>query len=174
MDEHVRLELAHEEQRERTRITGTDDAGVHRAAEVVGDDGDRTARRTVVRRGVEGDDQRGLPRRQVHLHRDRGADDAPHERNHLFRESAQHDARILGRIRAGELLEKDRHADLRAHGAGEEILLRRKVPQDRGRRHADALADVRERRPIEAPSHENGSRSLEDLIAVDARRASHS
>src|ERR1700731_3994343 len=47
MHQHVRLERAHEEQRERARIPAANDAGVHRPAEVVGDDPESAARRAV-------------------------------------------------------------------------------------------------------------------------------
>ena len=53
MVEDVGLQRAHEQQRGGARIAATDHAGVHRAAEVIADHDQATARRAVGRVGVE-------------------------------------------------------------------------------------------------------------------------
>jgi len=53
MHHHVRLERAHEQERCRARVAAPDHAGIHRAAEIVADDGEAAPRRTVGGIGVE-------------------------------------------------------------------------------------------------------------------------
>ena len=60
MDENVRLQLAEEEESQRARIGGADDAGLHRAAEIVGGDTQPAAGRGLLVLCVERDDERGL------------------------------------------------------------------------------------------------------------------
>lgn len=174
MNEDVRLELSHEEQGQRTRTAAADDAGRNGAGEVVGDDAQRAARRARVGCRVERNDERRLPRREMHLHSDGGADDAADERDRLLGEMAQHDARIGRSVGARKLFEECRHADLSGHRAHEERLLGREVPEDRGGCHADDGGDVGQRGALEPARDKHGAGSGEDLIAVDARWASHS
>ena len=174
VNEDVRLELPHEEQGQRTRTAAADDADGDGAGEVVGDDAQRAARRARVGRRVERDDERRLPRREMHLHGDGGADDAADERDGLLREVAQHHARIARGVGASELFENRRHADLPRHRAHEERLLRREVPQDRGGCHAEDGRDVGQRGPFEPARDKDGPGGGEDLVAVDARWTSHS
>ena len=57
MDHHVRLKRSHEQQRKRPRIALPDDAGLHRACEVIGDERKHAPRRAVLRIGVERHDE---------------------------------------------------------------------------------------------------------------------
>lgn len=174
MDEDVRLELAEEQQRQRARIGGADDAGVDRAAEVAGGDTENAARRRVLIVRVEGNDERGLPRGLMHLHRDRGADDRADERDELLREAAQHDARIGRGIDARELVDERRDDQIaRAHRRGEKLLLGREMAQDRRRGDLQLRGDVRQRRAGEAALGEGRAGGFEDLLAGDARWTSH-
>jgi len=174
MNEDVGLQLSEEEQGVGAGIAATEDARVDRAPEVVADDGEHATRRSGLGVRVEGDDECRLPRGEMHLHRNRGADDRAHERHELFGELAEHAAWIDRRIDARELGDERRNLDrTRAHRRGEQILLRREVTQDRGGRDAQFRRDVGECRRRESARGEHVAGGLEDLFAADARRASH-
>lgn len=174
MDEDVRLELAHEEQRHRPRAAAADRAGVHGPAEVVGEDAQAAARRRFGAAGIERHDDGGLARAEVHLHGDGGADHVLHERHDLLGETAQDDARVCGAVDGRQLFDARRDGDLAsARGGGEELLLRGEVPQKRGRRDADFAGHVGQRRAGEAARGEGPAGGVEDLIAADARWTAH-
>lgn len=123
---------------------------------------------------VEGNDERRLPRREMHLHRDRGADDRADERDKLLGEAAQHDARVVRAGSARELFHERRDGDVaRAHRRREKLLFRGEVPQDRRRRDAQARGDVRKRRCREAARGKGVARGMKNLFAADPRRSSH-
>lgn len=170
--EDVRLQLAHEEERERARVAAAHGAGVDAAAEVVADHANGHARRALLVFGAERQLESGL-RGEVHLHRDRGADDAADERDDLMREVTQHDARVFGSVGGGEIVEEGRDHGAARHRAHEELLLGREVAQDRGGGHAEGAADVGEGGAVEAAGDEDRTGSVEDLVAGDARWASH-
>jgi hypothetical protein len=140
------MELTDEEQRHRTRIAFANDPRLHGPREVFRYQTQRLPRRRFLGRGIERDDQRGLPRAQVHLHRDGRADHGLQKRHDLLRKCAQDHARIL-RTAADELLERLRKPHLpRAHRRREELLLGREVAKDRCRRHSERRGDVGEGR----------------------------
>ena len=174
MDEDVRLKLAEEEQRERARIGAADRPRVDGALEVAADRSEHEPRRRLRGTSIERNDERRLPRGEMHLHRDRGADDRADERDELLGETSEHDPRIHRRIDARQLFDERRHADVaRAHRGAEELLLRRHVPQNRRRRDAEIVGDVGQRRGGKSAIGEGVSGGFEDLFAGDARGASH-
>lgn len=168
------MELADEEQRHRPGICLADDAGFHGAAEVVGDQTECASRRSLLRGRVERNDQRGLPRAHVHLHRDRRPDDRLQKGHDLLRKSAEDDTWISGGIGADQFLQSFGKTQLaRAHGRGEQLLLRGEVAEDRRGRHPEMPGDVREGGRGEAALGERGLRGVEDLLAGDTRWAAH-
>jgi hypothetical protein len=170
MKEDVGLELADEEERERARIGLADDAGADGAGEVVGEDADRAARRDLLVGRVEGDHQR----RRMHLHGDRGTDDAAEERDHPARELAQDDARIRGGVERRDGRDEVRRDDAAvAHRGPEELLLRAEVPEDGRRRDAELARDIRKGRGRKTARAECAAGGVEDLFAGNARRAAH-
>ncbi len=174
VDEDVRLELPHKEQRHRPRVAAADRSGIHGAAEVIGEDAQPAPRRRLSAGGVEGHDDGGLARAEVHLHDDGGADHALHEGHDLLGEAAQDDARIGRCVDGGQLFDARRDGDLAAAGGGgEELLLRLEMPQERGRGDADVLGHIGERGAGEAAGDEGPAGGIEDLIAADARWTAH-
>ncbi|HEX2121575.1 MAG TPA: hypothetical protein VHL59_08030 [Thermoanaerobaculia bacterium] len=174
MDEDVRLELSHEEQRHRPRVAAADRSGVHGAAEIVGEDAQPASRRRFGAAGVERHDDGGLSRAEVHLHGDGGADHVLHEWHDLLGEAAQDDPRIGRRVDGRQLFDAWRDGDLAsAGGGGEELLLRFEMPQERGRRDADVLRHVGERGAGEPAGDKGPSSGIEDLIAADSRWTAH-
>ena len=170
MNEHVGLELADEEQRHRARVAAADHARVHGAAEVVRRDAQPAPRRRFLLMRVERNDER----RRVHVHGDRRTDGRGHERNELFGETAQHDARIGRRVDASEILDELRTGEgARAHRRREQLLLARAVTEDGRGRDVQRAGDVAEGGGGEAALGERGPGGVEDLIAGDARRAAH-
>ncbi len=168
------MELADEEQRHRAGISLADDTGLHGPAEVVGDQAERAPRRCFFRGRIERNDQRGLPRAHVHLHGDRRPDDRLQERHDLLRESAQDDARVGSGIALDEVLESFREAQLaRAHGRGEQLLLRGEVAEDRRGGDAEVSGDVGEGGRGEAALGERCLGGVEDLLARNARWTAH-
>lgn len=170
MDEDVRLQLADEEQRQRIRIAAAHGAGLHRALEVIGEQPQRAPRWDLFRLRVERHDEG----RRMQVHGDRRTDHGADERDDLVREIREHDARVALRIRRREIEDEIRQVDpARAHRRAEERLFRIEVPEDRGRRDPELARDVRERRAGEAARAERAASGVENLIARDARRASH-
>lgn len=168
----VGLQLAHEEERERAWIAAAHDAGIDAAAEVVADDPQRDPRRAPLVFRAEGKLEGGLGG-EMHLHRDRRADDPAKERDDTLGELPEHQARVLGGIHRRELVEHRRDHRSTRHRAHEELLLRREVPQDRGGGDAEAPADVGERGAVEPAGDEDRAGGIEDLVAGDARWAAH-
>jgi len=174
VDEDVGLQLSEEEKSVGAGIAAAERARRDRAAKVVADDGEHASRRRGLRVRVEWNDECCLPRGEMHLHGDRGANDHADERHELFGEMAEHGARVRRCIDARKLGNEWRDLDrARAHRGGEQLLLRREVTQDRRRRDAQCRRDVGERRRGESPRGEDVAGGLEDLFAADARRASH-
>lgn len=163
MKEDVGLQLAEEEEGQRLRIGAADGAALHGAPEVVGQQADDAARRHVFASWIEWHRER----RGVHLHGDRGADDAGEERDEAPGEVGQGDARIFVRIEAGQL------QDLRGHGGAEERLLGVEVLEDGRGGDVQRLGDVRQRGGREPARLEGGAGGFEDLVARDARGTSH-
>jgi hypothetical protein len=173
MEEDVRLQRAHEEQRGGARVLDADDAGLGGAAEVVGDDAEAAARRRILGADVEGEDDRGL-RAAVHVDGEVLGDGVRDEGNELLGEPAQHDARVLGAARGLKMDDRGGQLDVaRAHGRGEEGLLRLGVAKERRGRDVQLGSDVGERRGFEALRGEDAAGGLEDELAGDGRRAAH-
>jgi len=150
-----------------------EDAGLGGAAEVVGDDAQAAARRRVVVADVERKHDRRL-RAAMHVDGEVFGDGLGDERHELLGQAPQHDARILGAAGGLEMDDGGGQLDVpRAHGRGEERLLRRNVAKDRGRRDAELRGDVGEGGGLEAFLREDAPRGLEELLAGDGRRAAH-
>lgn len=174
MQEHVRLQLSREQESHGARIAGADRAGVDGALEIGSEQFESAPRRRFSRGRVERNHERGLARAHVHLHGDGGADHRLDERHELFGEMPQNDARIFRAVSPGKLQQRLRQRNVaRAHGLGEELLLRGEMSQDRRSGHAERAGDVGERRRVEAPLYEDVPGGLEDLLPVDARWSAH-
>jgi len=172
MDDHVRLQRAHEQQRERARIAAAHGAGVHGALEVAGDDRQSAPRRTVSGVGVERNDQR--PRPLVHVDGDVLGDELLGERDEALGDPSEHDARIGPGVEPVEIEDEiGRGSDPRTHRGAEELLLRARVPQHRRGRDAQLAGDVGERGRVEAFRREHVPRRLQQLLPRDPRRPSH-
>jgi len=172
MEEHVALQRSHEKQRRRLRIADAQASRRRGAAEIAGDDGKPAARRAV--RLIEGQYQRSAPRVSVHGHDDAAGDDALGERDELGGDAAEHHARVglAGRLR--QVANHRRQLDGAAvHRLAEQRVLRLHVPEQRGGGDAELAGDVGQRSGGEALGGEDAAGGLEDLIAADARRASH-
>lgn len=166
--------MSEKEERVSARIAAADRARIDRAAEVVADHREHAPRRSGLCVRIERDDERRLPRGEMHLYGDRGADDRADERHELFCEIAEHIARIGGTVDMCELGDERRNLDrARAHRCREQILLRREVTQDRRRRDAQRRRDVGERRRRESARGEDVAGRVENLLVADPRRASH-
>ena len=111
----------------------------------------------------------------MHGYDDAAGDDALGERDELFRDEAEDDARIgLGR-RAHQVADGRRNLDglAAAHRLGEERILGVGVAQQGGGSHAKLAGDVGQRGGGEAFGGEDSAGGVEDLVAADARRTSH-
>lgn len=172
MDEHVREQRAHEQQRSRARIFDVDHAGVLRAAEVVRHDLQAAPRRTVLTAGVERHDQRRV-RALVHAEHHVLHDGLAREGEPLLRYTPKNDARIRRGVDALEIEDARGQLDTASHGRVEQGLLRLEVPQHRRGRDAEVAGDIGERGRRESLLREDGARRLKDLLAADGRWASH-
>ena len=172
MDHHVRLKRSHEQKCERPRIAAADDARPHRPREIVGDDGDAAARRTVFRGGVERHDERTGA--LVHVHGDVLGNDFFHERHEALGDASQHDAGIAVGVHVLEIEDElRRRGDARAHRCAEEVLFRPGVAQDGRGRDPQLAGDVGERCGVETLRRKHVPRRFQELLAGDPRRASH-
>jgi len=171
--EDVRLQRSHEEERGGARFLHVQDAGLGGAAEVVGDDAEAAAGRGVVVADVEGKDD-GRLRAAVHVDGEVLGDGLGDERHELLGQTAQDDARILGAAGGLEMDDGGRQLDVpRAHGRGEEVLLRPRVAQDGGGRDVELGGDVGEGGGLEAFLGEDAPGGLEELLAGDGGGAAH-
>lgn len=80
---------------------------------------------------------------------------------------------MLVAARLREELDRRKVVPARRHGLGEEGLLRRGVPQERGRRHADPRGNVGERRTVESPFGERFASRAEDCVPAGFDGPSH-
>jgi hypothetical protein len=174
MEHHVRVERSHEQQGRRLGIEGADPPGVHGPAEVVADDGQPAARRTVGRVRVERDDQTPLGA-GVHVDGDVLRHETLGEGDELLGHLAQHLARIgVDGVHTGQCQDYGRGSgESSLHGGLKEGLLRLEVPEDGCRRDADDFGDIGERRAVEAPLAEDAAGGLEQIVTGDARWTAH-
>lgn len=173
MEEDVSLQRPHEEQRRGARIADPQTAGGGGTAEVVGDDGEAAARRAVGL--VERQDQRRPPRVLVHGDDDAGGDDPLGERDELLGDAAEDGARIGVGGGGGELEDAGRRLEHRTalHGLVEEGVLGVDVAEERRGGDVQLAGDVGQGGGGEAFGGEDAAGGVEDLIAADARGASH-
>lgn len=109
MHQHVRLQRTHEQQRCCTRVASPDHSGLHRPAEIVGDDRQPSSRWTVGVIGIERHHQRA--RSVVHVDGDVFGDDFFGEGDEFFGDPAQNYTRILPGIDVCELEDEIRGSD---------------------------------------------------------------
>lgn len=174
VNEHVRVQVADEEERRGPGIFDADRSRFSGAAKVVAHERDSALRRTLIARGVEGDEQRRALRPRVHVHGEVRKEDLAHERHELFCEPAKHHARIRVSRRRRQLLHARRVIDdPAAHGLGEQLLLRVDVTQDRRRRHVQLSGNVGQSDRLEPSADEQTARLGENLFAGDAWRTAH-
>lgn len=111
----------------------------------------------------------------MHGHDDAAGDDALGERDELLGDAPEDDARIGLARRAHQFADRggdfDRFAA--AHRLGEERVLGDGVAEQRRGRHTELAGDVGQRGGGKALGGKNAAGSVEDLIAADARRATH-
>jgi hypothetical protein len=169
MEEDVSLQRSHEKQRRGVRVVDAQPAGGGGAAEVVGDDGE-AATRGAVAVGIERQDQRG-----VLGYDDVAGDHALGERYEFLGDAAQDDARIFRRRSGGQREDAGRRLDdLRAaHGLGEQGVFGADVAEECRGGDAELAGDVGQGGGGEALGGEDAAGGFEDLIAADARGASH-
>lgn len=173
MEKDVGLQRSHEEQRRGARVFDAQDAGLGGAAEVVGDDAQAAARRRVLGTDVERQHDRRL-RAAVHVDGEVLGDGVGDEGNELFGEAAENDARILRAAGDLQLDDGRRKLDVpRAHGRGEESLLRMRVAEEGGGGDAELVSDVGERGGLETFRGEDAAGSLEEAFTGDRRRPAH-
>ena len=172
MHQHVRLERAHEEQRERARIPAANDAGVHRPAEVLGDDAESAARRAIGRFRIERHHERAGA--LMHEDGDVLSDDFLGERHEALGDLPEDDSRIAASI---DVLKRDderrRGRQLCAHRRTKQLLLRSRVTQDRRGSDVKLAGDVRERGGVESLRGEHAPCRLQQLLPGNPRRPSH-
>ena len=111
----------------------------------------------------------------MHGHDDAASDDALGEGDELRGQTSEDDARVGVAGRGRKLRDRRRQLDGRAaaHGLGEKRVLGVDVPQQRGGGDAELPGDVGQRGGGEAFVGEDAAGGIEDLIAADARRATH-
>ena len=173
MEKDVGLQRSHEQECRSARVFDADDAGLGGAAEVVGNDAQSAARRRILGADVERQNDRCL-RAPVHVDGEVLGDGVRDERHELLGQPPQHDARVLGAAGGLEMNDGGRHLDVpRAHGRGEEGLLRLGVTQHGRRRDAKLRGDVGQRRGLEAFRREDPAGGLEDIVAGDGGWAAH-
>lgn len=172
MNEDVRQQRAHEEERRRTRISDLNDTGFFRAPEIARHDFETTPRRTVFSARIERNDERRI-RACVHTDHEMLDDRRARERHPLFRDAPKDDTRVRRGIDGLQVDDALRQRDVRVHRRFEQRLLGVEVPQDRRRGDPKLAGDVRQRRRREAFQGEDGPCAPEDLLAADSRRPAH-
>lgn len=156
------------------RVSDADHARFGGAAEVVADDAEAAARGVVGVRIERQDDRRPLGV-GVHGQDDARGQDPLHERHELLGHAAEDDPRIARGIDRRQVEDALRRLDdvAAGHRLAEEGLLRLHVPQQRRGGDSQLRGDVGQGGGVEALQGEDTAGRLQDLIAVDACRASH-
>jgi hypothetical protein len=173
--EHVALERSHEQQGGGWRIGDAQHSRAGGALEIVDDDAQAAARWTVFAARVEWQDDGRPVGVGVHGHDQARRDHALHERDEALRQPAQYGARILERVRRGEIANALRRLDDIAglHRGAEQGLFRPCMPEDRRGCYPELGGDVGERRCRETLCPEDAPGAVEELLAVDGGWAAH-
>jgi hypothetical protein len=173
MNEHVRLQGPHEEQRRGPRIAHTENAGLGGATEVLGHDLQSATRRCICVARIERQHDRRLTAR-IHVDSKILRECALHERDELLCQIAQHLPRILRGVNGGEIEHERRHRErMRPHRSGEQGLLCRVVAKNGRSGDLQLGPDVGERCLLEAFRSKDATRGVEHFLAVDRRWAAH-
>ena len=173
MQEHVRLQRAHEEKGGGAGIPNPHHSGIAGATEVVADDAKTAAWRGVAAGGVEGDDE-GSPRAAMHVDREVRAEGRLNEGHEAFCQIAKDHPRVGSGIDRPQFGNEMGQLDPRSlHGHGEQLLLGTAVPEHGGRGDFQPPGDFAERGSLETPLDENGPGGFQDLGTADAGRTSH-
>ena len=174
MQEHVRLQRAHEDKGSGAGIPNPNHSGIAGATEVVTDDSKTAAWRGVAAGGVEGEDE-GSPGAAMHVDREVCAEGGLNERHKAFCQIAKDQPGVGSGIdrpkSRNELGQLDRRS---LHGHGEQLLLGTAVAEHGGRADLQPPGDFAERGRLETLLDEDGPGGLQDLATADAGRASHS
>ena len=149
------------------------DAGVLRAAKIVGDDAQAHARGRVGIARIERQNDRCL-RAGEHVDREVLRERALDKWHKLFCQMAQDDARIVGRIDVRQFVNEGRNLEVpRLHGRREQRVFAGKVAQHRGRRDVQLGCNIGERRRFEAFAREDAPCRFQQLLASNDGRPSH-
>lgn len=172
MNEDVSDERAHEHERSRFRVGDLDYAGLSCASEVVGNDSDASARRTVLRARFEWEQDcssGAFVELDDHVLRDRllSEGDPP------LGQVSQDDARIGRSVDRLQVEDALGQRNRRPHGLIEERLFRLEMPEHCGRRDTQLARDVRQGTGVEPLLREELPSRFEEQFAVDDRWPSH-
>jgi hypothetical protein len=173
MKEDVGLQRSHEEKRRRARVSYVDDAGRGGALEVVGDGSQGATGRAGLVARIERQHDRGAGA-LMHVDRDVFADRLLQKGNRLRSQPPENDAGIVAGVRSRQFEnEVGRGHARRTHRLGEKSLLAVGVAEQSGGRHLQLAGNVGERCGLESLLGEDPSRGLQELMALDRRRAAH-
>jgi hypothetical protein len=142
MNEDVRQQRSHEEERRGARVFDLDDAGFLGAAEVARDDLQATLRRTVFGARIKRHDQRRV-RLLVHGDDEVRHDHRSRERHPLLGHAAKHDPRIGRGVDGLQVDNALRQRHIGVHRRFEKGLLGVEVPQDRRGGDTELPGDIR-------------------------------
>ena len=174
MQEHVRLQRAHEEKGSGAGIPNPDHSGIAGAAEVLADDAETAPWRSVAAGGVERDDKGSLGA-AMHVDRKVLAEGGLNERHEAFCQIAKNHPGVgsgIDRPQFGNELGQLHPRSL--HGHGEQLLFGTAVPEDGGRGDLQPPGDFGERGCLETLLDEDDPGGIQDLGTADAGRTSHS
>jgi len=173
MEEDVGLQRSHEEERGGAGILHPEHAGRRGALKVVRDGGQGTARRARFVARVERKNDRRA-RALMHVHRNVFADRLLQEWDGLLRQPAKNDSRIRGGIGGGQFENELGRSHARGpHRLREEGLLAGGVTEQRGWRDLQLRRDGGQSGCFESLLGEDPPSGLQELRALDRRRAAH-
>ena len=144
MKEDIRKQRTHEQQRRCAGIFDADHAGLVRSQKIARHDLQSSSRRAVVAAGIEGDDEGGVPL-LVHAEHEVLSDRRFRERNPLFSNAAQDDARIAASVDMLQIGDACRQLNVAVHRGVEQRLLGVEVAQNGGGGDPQLSSDIGER-----------------------------
>ena len=172
MKKDVRKQRPHEQQRSGTGIFDADHARLVRSPKISRHNLQASARRTVVAARVERNEQRGV-RLLVHAEHEMLTDRRFRERDPLFGDAAQDDARVRGGVDVLKVCDAGGQLNVAVHRGVEQGLFGVEVAKDGGSGDLQLRGDVCQRCGRESLLREDVTSCLKDLLAMDERRPSH-
>ena len=174
MQEHIRLQRAHEEKGSGAGIPNPDHSRIGGTAEVFADDAKTAPWRGVAAGGIEGEDK-GSPGAAMHVDREVRAEGGLNKGHEAFCQIAKDHSGVSSGIDRPKFRDELGHLDRRSllHGHGEQLLLGTAVPENGGRGDLQSPGDFSQRGCLETPLDEDGPGGIQDLGTADAGRASH-